>query len=445
MTGWLLNLVYGLLLVLTAPVWIGRMLRLGKYRRDWPERLGKIPVRYGLGPIIWVHGVSVGEVGAAKALVEQIHQQMPDYQVVISSTTDTGMVAAAKLFAPAHKVFRWPLDLTFIVQRALNRLRPALVVLMEGDVWPNFVAICRARQIPVVVVNARLGPQKGYPRYKLIQPLARAWFNNLAAIGVQHQTYADMFASLGVAPGKLRVTGMMKYDTAPVSDTVAGQEMLAGALGIDADRPLLVAGGTGAGEEALVLDAFARLAAAKEGDVRLAIIPRKPERFDEVAALIAQRGFEVLRRTRQPDGSRPPAASNAVILGDTMGELRKFYALSLAAFVGRSLVHEGGSDMIEAAALGRPVCFGPHTFNFPQAQSLVEAGGAVRVQDAGELTQAWERWLVDPDAAAGMGRVGRQFVAAQRGATARNVEMICRILGRTPAASPGDIATDVIR
>ena len=445
MAGWLLNLAYVVALLLTSPVWLARMLRHGKYRRDWAQRLGRIPPRHGLQPVVWIHGVSVGEVRAAGELVAEIHSQLPDFRVVISSTTDTGMVTADKLFAPAHTVFRYPVDLTFAVSTALNRLRPSLVVLIEGDVWPNLLAGCRKRGIPVVVVNGRIGPRKGYPRYRRARWFAARLFNGLTAIGVQDPLYADLFGRLGVKPEKLTVTGMMKYDTAEIADRVDGQDQLAAAMGIDPAAPLLVAGGTGAGEEPIVLDAFERMGRDRRtGGVRLAIVPRKPERFEQVAKLITERGYTVIRRSEHPDGTTAEVDADTVILGDTMGDLRKFYALADGILVGRSLVPEGGSDMIEAAALGKPVAFGPHTFNFPQADAIVEAGAACRVADAEELAAVWSGWLGDSAGAARLATAAREFVRSRQGATRRNVEMICRVLGRVAALAPGGVATDAI-
>ena len=444
MTGWLLNLAYILGLAATAPLWLVRMVRHGRYRHGWGERLGRSPVRYGRQPAIWIHGVSLGEVNAARQLVPELHSQLPDYRVVISTTTDTGLAAAQQLFAPDHKVFRFPLDFTFAVARALERVAPALVVLIEGDVWPNFLDRCRRRDIPVVVVNGRIGPRKGYPRYKLIRPLAARLFNGLTTIGVQHESYAELFRALGVRAEKIEVTGMVKYDTAEVGDSVPGQDELAAAMGIAADAPLIVAGGTGSGEERIVLDAYRRICDVPDAPARLAIVPRKPERFEEVARLIAEAGFEVVRRSQHGDGSAL-APSGAVILGDTMGELRKFYALASCVFVGRSLVPQGGSDMIEAAALAKPVCFGPHTFNFPQAESMVAAGGAVRVNNADDLAATLKDWLENSSAATEMGEQAQEFVRSQQGATRRNVEMICRVLGRTPALAEGGVATDEIK
>jgi len=446
MLNYVLDVLYFGGLALASPVWGYRMLRHGRYRRGVSQRLGAAPIRYGLQPVIWVSGVSLGEIRAAKPLIDELHAQLPDYRVVVSSWTDTGMDEARRTFAPDHTVFARPLDFSCAVSRSLRRVRPDLVVLVEGDLWPNFLRACNRRNVPVVVVNGRMSPDRGYPGYKKLGSLGpRMLFNRLAALGVQNEEYARRFIDLGTDASRVHVTGMMKFDRS-VDSFVEGQESLAAALGLVAGGPLIVAGGTGEGEESLVLDAFDAVR-RRFASARLAIVPRKPERFDDVAKLIAGRGLPVVRRTQRPDGVRAdgggPADPRAVILGDTMGELRKFYALADAVFVGRSLLPQGGSDMIESAALGKPTCFGPHTFNFPQATDLAD-NGCVRVADVAALQATLEHWLADPAAATTAGKTAQAFVARQQGATRRNVDMICRVLGRTPAVAPGAIATDEV-
>jgi 3-deoxy-D-manno-octulosonic-acid transferase len=235
---------------------------------------------------------------------------------------------------------------------------------------------------------------------------------------------------------------MMKFDTVEVTDRLAGQDELAAAMGLEGNEPLWVAGGTGPGEEDLLLDVYRRLR-EEHAKLRLAIVPRKPERFEEVARLIEQKNLPCIRRSRRPNETSESAPADAVLLGDTMGELRKFYALAEVVFVGRSLVPMGGSDMIEAAALGKPTCFGPHTFNFPQADDL-SRHGCRRVEDANELEARIDAWLGDPAAADKAGRSAQQYVRSQQGATRRNVELICRLLGREPALREGDIATETL-
>lgn len=441
--GIFLDTMYAAALTAASPIWLYKMIRHGRYRDDVAQRFGAVPTRYGLQPTIWVHGVSLGEVNAARTLVAQLHSQLPDYRVVISTSTDTGMAAAKRLYAADHLVFRWPLDFTLAVWRAIGRIRPAMVVLMEGEVWPNFLAACARQQIPAVVVNARMSPDKGYPGYKKLGPLAaRLLFNRLSAIGVQSEEYAERFRALGTDAHRIHVTGMMKFDTVDVAETLPGQAPLAEAMGIAPGDDLFVAGGTGDDEERQLLDIFPALR-AKHPRLKLAIVPRKPERFDDVARQIAAAGLEVIRRSQTPDGTPGPRDPHAVILGDTMGELRKFYALARCVFVGRSLVPMGGSDMIESAAMGRPTAFGPHTFNFPQADALARHG-CVRVPDAAGLARQIDAWLSDPPAADRAGHDARQYVQTQQGATRRNVDMICRLLGRTPALREGDIATEQI-
>ncbi|MHC4562183.1 MAG: 3-deoxy-D-manno-octulosonic acid transferase [Planctomycetota bacterium] len=425
--GLLLDILYAVGIIVASPMWLVRMIRHGRYRRGYGQRLlGGVPVSEGDQPTIWIHGVSLGEINAARTLVAELHSQLPDYRVVVSSTTDTGMAAAEKNLGSDHAVFRWPMDFSLVVQRALGRVRPALVVLMEGEAWPNFLAACNRRDIPAVIVNARLGADKGYPRYRKLGPLAAQLFNRLTMIGAQTDQYAESFRSLGVLPEKLCVTGMMKFDSAEITDRLDGQDDLAAALGLKPEEQLIVAGGTGRGEEAIVLGLWRQLK-ADHPNARLGIIPRKPERFDEVARLIRSTGARVIRRTYHPDGSETVHDGDAIILGDTMGELRKYYALASAVFVGRSLVPKGGSDMIEAAGLGRPIAFGPHTFNFPQADDLAN-NGAVRVADEHALAAQLDEWLTNPAEAEEAGQAAQTYVISQRGATQRNVEMIRRVL-----------------
>lgn len=440
--GIALDIVYFVALVVASPIWLYRMIRHGRYRADWSERFGGVPRCYGIQPTLWIHGVSLGEINAARGLVDELHVQLPDFRVVISSTTETGMAAAQKHFAPGHVVFRWPMDFTWAVARALDRVRPNLVVLMEGEAWPNFLAACNRRNIPVVVVNGRMSPNKGYPRYKMLGGLAGRLFNRLTAIGVQDESYAERFVELGMDRAKVHLTGMMKFDSVQVADSLPNQAALKSALGLG-EEPLLVAGGTGPGEETILLNVFKTLREAHPS-LRLAIVPRKPERFDEVAKLIAAAGFGCVRRSQRPDGLAGTLDANDVILGDTMGELRTFYATASVIFVGRSLVPMGGSDMIEAAALGKPTCFGPHTFNFPQAEGLLRHGAA-GVNDEADLQKQISGWLGDPQAAAQAGHDVQHYVKSQQGATRRNVELLCHVLGRTPALVPGDVATDKLK
>jgi 3-deoxy-D-manno-octulosonic-acid transferase len=398
-----------------------------------------------------IHAVSLGEMNATRALVQQLSAARSDLRFLVTVTTDTGYARGRELYGsdPSVTLARFPLDLSSAIRRLLDRQRPAVVVLMELEVWPNLVLHCRRRGIPVAVINGRL-TTSSYRNYRLARPLLRSTFGRLSAVCAQDEQYAERFRSLGVADAVLSVTGTMKFDTAQVADRIAGDADLAVEVGLasssqsepnHASAPLWVVGSSGPGEEAIVLKAYRQLLATCPG-LRLAIIPRHPERFDAVADLIRQAGFGLVRRSStrgvKPEPALPaePNMTRPVILGDTMGELRKFYALADVVLVGRSLVDLGprqrGSDMIEPAALGKPVIVGTWTHNFADAVRALEQADGVRVvQDAAALASAVRAILADPVAAAEMGRRARAVVVRQQGATARHVAVILRLLDNT--------------
>lgn len=424
----ILDFFYLLAIILASPVIAYRVIRHGRYRGQLAGRLGKAPLRKpDDNLVIWIHAVSLGEINAARSIIAEIKNQMPAARIIVSTSTDTGLNQAKKLYSAEHDVFSWPLDFSLVVSRALKRAKPDLVVLMEGEAWPNFLASCNSRDIPAVIVNGRMSPNKGYPRYKKLGPIATGLFNRLTRIGVQDQIYADKFLALGVKPEKVVVTGMLKYDTIQVADQIEGAAELAKTFSISEDDNLIVAGGTGPGEEEIILDAFEQIRQF-HSKARLAIVPRKPERFDDVAKLIQSRD-KCIRRSQTPDNSETQVDKSAIILGDTMGELRKFYSLSSQIFVGRSLVKMGGSDMIEAAALGKPTCYGPHVFNFPQANDLLK-NGCVEVKNASDLAGIVCNWIEKPELAKQAGLTAKEFIKSQQGASIRNVEMMKKLLGR---------------
>jgi 3-deoxy-D-manno-octulosonic-acid transferase len=434
MRGLLLDLVYIPLVLLYLPILLYQMIVLKKNRRGWGQRFGFVRPRVSNRPCVWIHAVSLGEVNATKSLVAQIEQRLPEYDIVISATTDTGYAAAFKQYQP-RAVFRYPLDFSCIVRRVLKRIRPDAIVLMELEVWPNFVGLATKRGAPVIVVNGRITEERSMERFRLpvVHGLARRMFGKIAFAGVQNETYAARFAELGVPAERVVVTGSVKYDTALIAESVPGDADLATAMGIDRDRPLVVAGSTGPGEEEMVLGAFKGLREQDRGP-QLAIIPRKPERFDEVARLIESSGFVCVRRSRCSKSGQAATDGDergVVFLGDTMGELRKFYSLADVVFVGRSLVPMGGSDLMEVAALARAMCFGPYVENFADvAEKLLAAGGAVKMQLSADLAPTFRRLLVDSNARQAMGRSAQEVVRQNRGATARTVDLLCKSLGR---------------
>jgi 3-deoxy-D-manno-octulosonic-acid transferase len=306
---------------------------------------------------------------------------------------------------------------------------------MELEVWPNFLLECRRRNLPVLVINGRL-TSTSFSRYAVVKPIARFMFRQLRLICAQEQTYADRFIALGADSANVRVTGTMKFDTADVTDTVSGAAEIAAAVGLGSrgpNHPIWVCGSTGPGEEALILAQYQKLL-PHFPQLRLILVPRKPERFNEVAALITASGFSCLRRTRPTPSPTPSNAQTPpVILIDTMGELRAVYSLADIVFVGRTLVDLGprqhGSDMIEPAALAKCVLIGPFTGNFAEPMEKFLAASAMKVVNtASELGQQIEQLLLNPTRAQDLGRRARQVVLAEQGATERHAKAILELL-----------------
>ena len=356
------------------------------------------------------------------------------------------------------------------MRRAFHKIRPAICLLMEQEVWPNFVHFAQQSDVPVVVVNGRIS-DKGFARYKKVRPIAKMIWQKVTLVLAQTDEYAQRFITIGTPVEKVIVTGSLKYDTAQTEDKVEGADTLAAQLNISChcepersegvaiskptdeiasvaplprndvieDTRLWVAGATGPGEEKIILDVFKNLTNQHQfNDLRLVIVPRKPERFDEVAQLIEQAGFSLIRysqiKNQATDKSSIENRASSiefVILGDTMGDLRKFYSLATIIFVGRSLVPMGGSDMMEAAALGKCTLFGPHAFNFRQTvDALLKDEGAIMVKDEQELLEAMQKCLSEPDFAEKIARNGRQVIKKNQGATKKTIDQIAKFLSK---------------
>jgi 3-deoxy-D-manno-octulosonic-acid transferase len=432
-----IDIAYLIALIAVSPVAIYKMLRHGRYRAGWTNRFGKIIRKQPDKKCIWIHAVSVGEVNATTTLIRELESKFPDYEIALSTTTDTGFARANALFGSRLSVFYFPMDFSLTMKRAFANIKPAMCLLIELEVWPNLVRIAKQSGVPVIVVNGRLS-KRSLRRYSLIKAVTRKVFGNLTLALAQSEEYAERFRELGMPAEKVIVTGSVKYDTAQVTDKVDGADVLAAQLGLKNNR-LWVAGATGNNEEQIILDVYRRLIEQKQlADLRLAIVPRKPERFDEVANLIEQAGFGLIRyseiKKKATENTEEKIINHKssiinVILGDTMGDLRKFYSLAGVIFVGRSLVPMGGSDMIEATALGKCTIFGPHAFNFKQAvDDLLKANGAILVKDADELFDAMKKCLTDADYASRIAQNGRQIIRENQGATARTIANISKML-----------------
>lgn len=418
----LLDFLYAGGLAVSSPYFLYKMATTGKYRRGLVQRLGFITPRVG-SECIWLHGVSVGEILATRSIVSALDEALPGEETVLSATTNTGYDVAVRNY-PDRQIFYYPLDFSWAVAAAFRKVRPRLVVLMEMEVWPNFIRRAHELSVPVIVANARI-TEHSFRNYRRFGALARSLMRGVDMYLVQNDVYAERLLRLGVPAERVRITGSLKFDTVSTDLDPSRREALRREMGIRNGQVLLIGGSTHPGEEEALLDAYRKL---KVGiaTLRLLVVPRHPARFDEVARLVTANGFEVFRRSSLGKGGTP--GGGEVILGDTMGELEALYEAADIAFVGGSLIPHGGQNMLEPAAKGRPVVFGPSVYNMPQASKLLlDAGAALMVDGPGELAVALERFI-SSDEGPRAGAAGRKAVIASQGATVRTVEAIREIL-----------------
>lgn len=416
-----MRLAYSILLYLLIPVAVTRLLWRGVRNRGYWHRWGE---RFGLaprlaGPLLWVHAVSVGEVRAAVPLVRALGRDYPGHRILVTTMTPTGSATVRELLGDAAAHCYVPYDLPTAVARFLNRTQPRLALVMETELWPNLFHRCRARGVPVVLANVRMS-EKSARGYRRFAALTRATLANVAGVGAQSESDAARMRALG-AP-QVEVTGSIKFELEPPADLAARAAQLRAGFG---GRPAWVAASTRDGEEGYVLDAFRRLR-ARFPDLLLILVPRHPERFDAVARLCAQQGFALERRSTRRDGVAP---GTDILLGDTLGELLLFYAAADVAYVGGSLVPLGGQNLLEACAVGTPVAFGPHMFNFSEISRMsLERGAARQVEDSAQLAEALGAWLADAGARREAGAAGRRMVEENRGALEKTLALVARAL-----------------
>lgn len=421
MSSRFLDLLYAVVLVLATPWLLYRLCVQRKPVAGWRAKLsGAVPLRNSDRPCVWFHAVSVGEVLQLKRLISEFRQHHSDYEAVISTTTGTGFAVACEQF-PQHQVIYWPFDFSWAVSRALHRLQPRCVVLVELEVWPNFLKAAERLHVPVCIVNGRISPGsfRGYLR---IRPWLAPLFRTLAHVGAQTEEYRDRFAALGVPADRLTVTGNLKYDRVQsLRDNPATQELKTWA-GLDSTDVVFIAGSTQAPEEQIALDVFESLT-TEFPQLRLLLVPRHRERFEEVARLICDRGHS-LRRRSQPAVDQAP---RPVLLLDTLGELAACWGLADIAFVGGSLGSRGGQNMLEPAGYGAAVLFGPNTTNFRDAvEALLNRHAALVVHDRDELRESVRCLILDESSRSHLGLAAQAFVMTQQGATARTLNLLER-------------------
>jgi 3-deoxy-D-manno-octulosonic-acid transferase len=418
---YLLNLVYLALLAVCLPWLVWRSLRQGKYREGWGAKfLGRVPRRESAGRCVWLHAVSVGEVNLLDTLIRQIRAAWPDWECVVSTTTVTGMALARKRYADLC-VFYCPLDFSWAVRAAMRRVRPDLLVLAELELWPNLIRAARRQGARVAVVNGRLS-EHSFRGYRRIRPLVARVLRTIDLVAVQDETYAERFRQLGARPETVHVTGSMKYDGAQTDRCNSATERFVRLAGLADGDLVFLAGSTQEPEEALALAAWQSLRAEWPA-LRLVLVPRHRERFEAVARLLEESKVAWQRRSRlEVEG---PCAAARVLLVDAIGELGAWWGTARVAFVGGSLGSRGGQNMIEPAAYGAAVCFGPNTHNFRDVVAAMLAdAAAVVIHDGTELTAFVRRCLADPPYADALGQRAAALVRRQLGATARTVELL---------------------
>ena len=426
---YLLDLLYLFVAVILSPWLIYKSITTGKYRRGlWSKITGSTPSVPQSKPIVWFHGVSVGEIHLLGPVVASFQRRHPDWNCVISTTTDTGYEEARKRF-PDWPVFYWPLDFSWSVGRALRAINPACVVLAEGELWPNFLLSAKRREIPVCMINGRLSP-RSFRRYSSIRWLARRLFKQVDLFAVQTAAYADSYRKLGVDPHRVVVTGSVKYDGVAGDRNNAKTLALGRLLNVRDDDLVWIAGSTQAPEEQVALDIYRRISKSHP-TLRLFLVPRQRDRFDEVAALLQKSELRFVRRSQIQE---PITDQRAMVLVDTIGELGSLWGLAGIAFVGGSIDGKrGGQNMIEPAAYGAAVVFGPHVWNFRDtADRLLQAEAAVQAETAAQLEQIVSRLIVNTAERRRLGIAARKLVLSQQGATERTIDCIDRLLaGRT--------------
>lgn len=469
MLAWILNLVY---LVLLAGILPFRLVIRRKGVAGWRQKfLGLVPRREGTAPCLWLHAVSVGEVLQLQPVIEGLSRARPELELVISTTTPTGFDVAQKRY-PGHTIFYFPFDFTWAVNAALSRINPTAIALVELELWPNLVFAAARRRIPLSLVNGRIS-ERSFRGYRRILPVMRALLRRIDVLAVQSDAYAHRLIDLGADPARVHLTGSIKFDRVEADRANPRTAALRDAFGLREDEIVFIAGSTQDPEERLAIQSWLQLR-ARHPQLRLLLVPRHQERFDEVARLVECEFQLPLRRrsggtannttprspaTSAGDNARQHALSPSpregeggtktsaakpresaaapfastgtppVLLLDTLGELSSCWGLATIAFVGGSLTKRGGQNMIEPAGYGAAVLFGPNTWNFKDVVDLLLSDeAALVVRSGGELTARLEELLSDPQRAATLGQRARQLVTSQRGATARTIELLDRIL-----------------
>ncbi len=413
------NLVLVVLTIILSPLILFKLVTVPKYRGGITQKLGRLRkgvmklLKDGSRPI-WVHAVSVGEVMAAHPLIRDLRKKYPGRRLILSTVTVTGNLTAQQRVPEADAVFYFPFDYPWIVRRVIRRINPAIVLIAETELWPNFFRELKRQGIPSALINGRISP-RSYGNYRKFRSFFAQVFESVTLFCMQSEEDAARIREIGADPAKVVVTGNLKFDQ---KIPALSRPPIAIAPG----RKVITAGSTHRGEEAILLDTYVRLR-KKHPDLVLIVAPRHPERFDEVSLLITDAGFDCQRRTHL----KGPVKD--VVLLDTIGELRSFYSLCDIAFVGGSFVRVGGHNLLEPAAMKKPIIFSKYMFNFKEiSEAIINAGGGIMVKDKEDLYRQLDNLLSDKQKAAAMGLQAFKVISTNSGATARTINAFSGLL-----------------
>ncbi len=425
------RIIYSLLLYLAVPLVLLKMYFRGRkapaYHKRWGERFAWIKAIPEDKPVIWVHSVSVGETIASAPMVKQLMVLYSNHQFVVTTMTPTGSDRVKALYGnTVHHVY-CPYDLPDVQNRFLNRIRPSLALMVETELWPNTIAACHKRKIPVVIANARLS-EKSAKGYGKLGGLTRRMMQQITLVACQNKADGERFKQLGLADQQLKITGSVKFDITVAPEIHTQAKALRNSWESEAGgkRNILIAASTHQGEDEQILAAFKQIL-LQNPNTLLVLVPRHPERFHQVFQLIEKSNLSAIRHSQTSETS----PNTQVVLGDTMGELMKLYATADVAFVGGSLIESGGHNMLEPAALGIPVLSGPSIFNFHEiSQELVNSGGMKLVQSVDELAHQTSELLASPELRETMGQSGKVFVESNRGALLKVLNIVQIVMSR---------------
>ena len=431
--------------IVVSPFFLYQAIRHKKYIGSLRQRLGSLPLSLNVDgeDSIWIHAVSVGEALTVRALVADLKARYPGLRLFLSTTTIAGQEVARRNLRDVDAVFYFPFDWAFVVRRTLTLVKPRIFIMMETEIWPNLLRVCHERGIRTVMINGRISA-RSYPRYRLVRPFFRRVLAHVDRFGMQSEESARRLVDLGADQARVTVTGSLKFDSLELpTTTIHGKprERVLRFFRITPNRTVIVAGSTMRGEEAAILRAFARIKAAQPASPSLSqpgplliLAPRHPERFAEVDRL-ARAEFSAMRRSDLPIDAEPRVD---VVVLDSIGELAQLYQLATAVFVGGSLVDHGGHNILEPAAFGKPIVFGPHMQNFKEiGESFLANGAAVQVQSARELEDTLLDLVTDPVRRARLGAAARALVEANRGAKEKTLAIIADVLPEASQREPG--------